>query len=246
LRALRAAAGETFLIGEVFQPSAELVLYLEELDAVFAFEFMFSAWRPPDLARVVAPVSELGRVAWVLANHDFSRLATRYGEQNTRLAAMLLLTLPGPVFVYQGDELGMVDGPYGLRRDRAGRDLARHPMQWEPTERAGFTTGTPWLPVIDPEHRNVHDQLSDPTSLLSLYKNLLQLRPLLRGAFELEEADETWLAFRRGSHTVRLNFSDNAQPLSSHGAVVIRSHPADDRTIAPRGGIVLETGISYA
>jgi alpha-glucosidase len=131
---------------------------------------------------------------------------------------MLLLTLPGPVFVYQGDEIGMIDGAGDSRWDRAGRDVARHPMQWEPGGRAGFTTGTPWLPATDPQQRNVRDQLSDPTSLLSLYRSLLRFRPQLRGAFELEEANETSLAFRRGSHTIRLNFSDEAQPIPQQGA----------------------------
>jgi alpha-glucosidase len=243
LSTLRAAAGGTFLVGEVFRPTGELALYLEHFDAVFAFEFMFCPWRPPDLARVVAPVSELGRVAWVLGNHDFSRLATRLGEENTRLAAMLLLTLPGPVFIYQGDELGMVDGPPGDRWDRAGRDMARHPMQWEPTKSGGFTRGTAWLPAIDPEQRNVRDQLADPTSVLSLYRNLLRLRRQLSGAFELEEADQTWLAFRRGSHRIRLNFSDDPRPMPDDGSIVIQTHPVDDQNLAPHSGVILKTGV---
>jgi alpha-glucosidase len=241
LSALRAAAGGAFLVGEVFRPTAELGLYLEHFDAVFAFEFMFCPWRPDALARVVGPVCELERVAWVLANHDFSRLATRHGETATRIAAMLLLTLPGPVFVYQGDELGMVDGPRDVRWDRAGRDVARHPMQWEPDALAGFTTGTPWLPTVDPARRNVRDQLSDPASLLSLYRNLLRLRPRLNGAFELEEASETLLAYRRGGHRILLNFSGRARPLPQDGEVVLRSHP-DEGHIAPWGGVIVETG----
>ena len=132
LASLREAAGDALLVGEVFRPTAELALFLEHLDSVFAFEFMFSPWEPERLARVLAPVAELGRVAWVLANHDFSRLASRYGEDNTRLAAFLQLTLPGPVFIYQGDEIGMIDGPSSSRWDRTGRDVARHPMQWDP------------------------------------------------------------------------------------------------------------------
>jgi alpha-glucosidase len=157
---------------------------------------------------------------------------------------MLLLTLPGPVFVYQGDELGMIDGPRDARWDRAGRDVARHPMQWEPITHAGFTTGTPWLPAIDPIHRNVRDQLTDPRSLLSLYRGLLRVRPHLRGAFELEEANDVWFCFRRGCHTIRLNFSDAAQPMPSEGAVVIASHPRDDGLIPPRGGVVIQTGVA--
>jgi alpha-glucosidase len=102
LSALRAAAGGAFLVGEVYYPSAELALYLEHFDAVFAFEFMFSAWRPDDLARVVAPVCELGRVAWVLASHDFSQAghALRRREHPSRRdafahTARARLRLPG-------------------------------------------------------------------------------------------------------------------------------------------------------
>ena len=70
----------------------------------------------------------LGGVAWVLSNHDFPRLATRLGESRAALAALLLLTLPGPAFIYQGDEIGMVDGPGADPPvDRAGRDAAPPP-----------------------------------------------------------------------------------------------------------------------
>ena len=67
-----------------------------------------------------------------MSNHDFGRLATRFGHENARAAALLLLTLPGPAFLYQGDEIGQGEGPRGERRyDRAGRDRFRHPMQWD-------------------------------------------------------------------------------------------------------------------
>ena len=68
--------------------------------------------------------------------------ATRLGHGRERLAAMLLLTLPGPAFVYQGDEIGMGDGP-GTQPpiDRADRDPIRHPMQWDASPGGGFTEG---------------------------------------------------------------------------------------------------------
>ena len=69
---------------------------------------------------------------------------------------MLLLTLPGTAFIYQGDEIGLGDGPGGdPPYDRAGRDRFRHPMQWDASPRGGFTTGEPWLPAVDPERTNV-------------------------------------------------------------------------------------------
>ena len=71
---------------------------------------------------------------------------------------MLLLTLPGAAFVYQGDEIGLADGPgHDPPFDRAGRDGARHPMQWDPGPAAGFTTASRGWPV-DPFDRNVADR----------------------------------------------------------------------------------------
>ena len=98
---------------------------------------------------------------------------------------MLLLTLPGSAFVYQGDEIGMGNGP-GAKppRDRVGRDSFRHPMQWDGSAGGGFTTGTPWLPLDDPAVRNVADQRGDPGSLLSFYRDLIALRRTLPAPFE--------------------------------------------------------------
>src|SRR4051794_22713090 len=208
LRPLRQAAGDAMLVGEVFRPTAELPPYLDAFDLVFAFEFMFAEWSAEGLARLLGPACDLGRMAWVLSNHDFTRLATRVGDEYTRLAATLELTLPGAAFVYQGDEIGLHDGPPATRQfDRAGRDRARHAMQWEPEPDGGFTTGDAWLPAVDPVARNVADQRTEPGSLLNLYRDLIALRRSLGTAFELIDADEGVLAYRRGDHAVMLNFA---------------------------------------
>jgi alpha-glucosidase len=94
----------------------------------------------------------------VLGSHDKPRIASRIGPAKTRLAAMLLLTLPATPIFYAGDEIGMGDVPvpsaeahdpferrvpgYGLNRDPE-----RSPMRWDATPNAGFTTSEPWLPV---------------------------------------------------------------------------------------------------
>jgi alpha-glucosidase len=169
LASLREAADDSVLLGEVYRPTAELAPYLEHLDLVLCFEFFFADWSAPNLARVVDQAAALERVVWVMGNHDFTRLPDRIGEHNLRLAAMLSLTLPGAVLIYQGDEIGMGEGKAGeVPFDRAGRDTARHPMQWDSGDSGGFTTGSPWLPLIDPQRRNVADQRSDPQSLISL------------------------------------------------------------------------------
>jgi alpha-glucosidase len=85
----------------------------------------------------------------------------------------------------------MVDGPDPATplHDRFGRDRQRTPMQWDASPTGGFTTGRPWLPLVDPSTRNVAAQVNDPGSLLSLYRDLLALRhessALRRGALAL-------------------------------------------------------------
>jgi alpha-glucosidase len=189
VRALREAAGDAFLVGEVYLPTSEYPRYLEVLDLVFAFELLFSPWEESRLRAAIEPALELGRVAWVLSNHDFPRLASRLGPEHVRDAATLLLTLPGTAFVYQGDEIGLPDGPGADPPfDRAGRDAFRHPMQWDASPNGGFTTGTPWLPAIDPREHNVEAQRGDPGSLLEHYRRLIADRPHMRRGLNLGRA----------------------------------------------------------
>jgi len=240
---LREAANGAPLVGEVFRPTAELGPFLEHFDLVFAFEFMFASWHAEDIAGVVEPAARLPQVAWVLSNHDFSRLASRLGEENLPLAAALLLTLPGAAFVYQGDELGLRDGPGTYPPfDRAGRDGARHPMQWDGSETGGFTTGDPWLPPVDAEHRNVADASDDPRSLLSLYRRLLALRPRLGEGFEIVVADEPVLGYRRGEHVVTLNFGDEEVEAAARGSIVLTTAGDEqDGRVPARGAVVART-----
>jgi alpha-glucosidase len=161
-----------------------------------------------------------------MSNHDFDRLATRVGPENLRAAAVLLLTLPGVAFVYQGDELGLANGPGAEQTfDRAGRDRLRHPMQWETGPKAGFTSGEPWLPFVDPNARNVAHQRADPASLLGLYRRLIELRRGLGGGFRLLDAEPGVIAYERGGHTVAVNTS--AEP---------RTAPAGERVLATHQG----------
>jgi alpha-glucosidase len=178
LASLREAAGDALLVGEVYLPAAQVAPYLESLDAAFAFELFHAPWEGDALqAAIEAELALPGTSAWALSNHDFPRLPDRYGEEAVRDAARLVCSLPGIVFVYQGDEIGMRDGPgHDPPHDRAGRDAHRHPMQWDATPSGGFTTATPWLPLVDPAERSVADQRDDPDSLLSLYRDLLAWR----------------------------------------------------------------------
>ena len=139
LARIRAAVGERFMVGEVYLPARRWQPYLDAFDAVFAFELLHAAWDAEELRTAIAATTRERGAAWVLSNHDFGRLVTRFGADNARAAALLLLTLPGTAFLYQGDEIGQADGPGGERRyDRAGRDRFRHPMQWDGSPRRGL------------------------------------------------------------------------------------------------------------
>ncbi|HXL43578.1 MAG TPA: alpha-amylase family glycosyl hydrolase [Gaiellaceae bacterium] len=224
LKAIRQAAGDALLVGEVFRPVSEYPRYLEALDLVFAFEFLFSPWNAERLRAAIEPAAELGRVAWVMSNHDFDRLATRVGPENLRAAALLLLTLPGAAFVYQGDEIGLANGPGGDPPfDRAGRDGMRHPMQWDSGPAGGFTTGKPWLPPVDPQQRSVEAQRNDPGSLLTLYRRLIELRRGLGEGFRLLDAEPGVVAYERGDHVVTVNTT--SEPRSRpRGELVLATH----------------------
>ncbi|HEY7258163.1 MAG TPA: alpha-amylase family glycosyl hydrolase [Gaiellales bacterium] len=241
LAALRSAAGQRFLVGEVYRPTGELGPYLDHLDTTFVFELMFAPWRADAVGEVIGRGASLGAPSWMLSNHDFSRIGTRIGEQNVRAAAMLLLTLPGIAFVYQGDEIGMLDGPGGdPPQDRHGRDPARHPMQWTGDPAGGFTTGTPWLPAADPAARNVTGQRGDPASILELYRSLIRLRRTLTGGLQTLTADpDGLLVFRRGDATVALNLGTDVRPAGRCGPIVASTAPGvDPGRLGPGEGVV--------
>jgi alpha-glucosidase len=241
LAALREAAGPAPLIGEVYLPAERRRRYLEHLDQVFAFDLLHARWDSATLGAAVASAEAAGKVAWVTSNHDFPRVATRWGERNTRAAAMLLLTLGGSAFVYQGEEIGMVDGPgHEPPLDRFDRDRCRHPMQWDAGPAGGFSTVAPWLPAVDPARRNVADQRGDPGSLLQLVRDLISLRREMRGRPQLLEGAPGLLAFRRGAHTVALNCGDAPAAAPRRGKVLLTTAPGvDEARLAPGEGIVV-------
>jgi alpha-glucosidase len=211
---IREAAGDAFLVGEVYLPAVRWQPYSDHFDAVFAFELLHAPWDAGVLRRAIEACTNVpGQAAWVMSNHDFGRLPSRFGRENARAAAMLLLTLPGPAFLYQGDEIGQGEGPPGESSfDRAGRDRFRHPMQWDATPTGGFTTGEPWLTAVDPAERNVAGQRDDPGSMLSLVRELIVLRRELGDGFELLDAAEGVVAFRRGDHVVAVNTTAEPRP----------------------------------
>jgi alpha-glucosidase len=244
LAKLRAAVGDAFLVGEAYVPTPDLGPYLEHLDVCFGFELFHAAWDARTLRAAIAKAAAVGpkRVAWVLSNHDFNRLPNRVGERNVRAAALLLLTLPGTVFVYQGDEIGMANGP-GREPpdDRAGRDPFRHPMAWDDAApHGGFTTGEPWLPATGAPGGAVAAQRQEPGSLLHLYRDLIAARRSLDGPVELLDAADGVVGLRRGEHVVALNVGDEPRPAPRARELVRHTHGATEppATLAPGEGFL--------
>jgi alpha-glucosidase len=154
------------LIGEIYLPPERLVAYygteLRGVQLPFNFQLLLTEWSARTIAAMIGQYEGLlppgAWPNWVLGNHDRPRLASRVGSDQTRVAAMLLLTLRGTPTLYYGDELGMENGLIPAERIRdplernmpgggLGRDPCRTPMQWDGSAKAGFTSGEPWLPV---------------------------------------------------------------------------------------------------
>ena len=236
IRHLRRVAAEfpgRVLVGEAYLPVEELAPYLgsggdPEFDLAFDFELLLSPWEHRDLALAIERAEALHPPAswptFAISNHDQPRHATRWGEERARAAAFLLLTLRGVAVLYAGEEIGTVDADPSVLPDppfdRAGRDGSRTPMQWDRSMNGGFTTGRPWLPVIDPEGCNVADQSADPGSLLSLYRRLIAARreaPALgrgshRSVFGIAPDVLAWVRELAGQRVlVLLNVGDEAR-----------------------------------
>jgi alpha-glucosidase len=279
MRRIRAVAHEfddRMLAGEVYiLDLPRLVTYVssgDELDLAHNFVFLHLPWDADAIRTSVEEFAELGGAAawpaWFLSNHDHPRVASRFaadpatGDRRARVAAMLIATMRGTPFVYQGEELGLPDAEIPPDRvvDVDGRDPERAPMPWLPPSvagpGAGFTTGEPWLPLVaDAERLCVESQDADPGSTLAFVRGLLALRArfeaLQGGAqrsiasapglfcFMREQGDERLL--------VALNFTSEAkrlelrEDLSAVDALVELS-TSNERPLGPieRGELTLE------
>jgi alpha-glucosidase len=252
-----------------------------EIHTAFNFDFMTQPWDARALRRAIQATLDShlpvgAPPTWVLSNHDVTRPVTRYGREDTsfswsqkrfgvptdldrgyrrsRAAALLTAALPGVLYIYQGDELGLPeveDLPTTARTDPMhirssgtdpGRDGCRVPLPWTPSGTSfGFSPPTSsaaaWLP--QPSNwatLSVEAQQTDPTSMLALYRSMLRLRraePALRdGEFDWRAApgDPTGvLAFSRGPlFSCLVNLGDAQYPLPDGAEILLASGSIDE------------------
>ena len=267
--------GTRVLVGEVWLPDTKRFAdYLrpDEMHTAFNFDFMARPWDAAELRESVdtmlaahAPVNAPS--TWVLSNHDVTRPVTRYGREDTsfafatkrfgtptdlslgtrraRAAALLSAALPGSLYIYQGDELGLPEvesiperqDPMHFRSGGVdpGRDGCRVPLPWSGTTAPfGFGPGgTPWLPQPDDwGPLTVEAQEADPASMLSLYRAALRIR---RSVVALGGEDFAWvssephvLAFTRGEEFVSVtNLSRESVRLPAFTELLLSSAPLE-------------------
>jgi alpha-glucosidase len=266
------------LVGEVWLPDAErFARYLrpDELHTAFNFDFLACPWETAALRASIdstlaahAPVG--APATWVLANHDVTRTVTRYGRADTsfsfqakregtptdlvlgnrraRAAALLTMALPGSLYVYQGEELGLPeveDIPVERRQDPMffrsagvdpGRDGCRVPLPWSGAEPPfGFSPDgvrRTWLDQPDDWSRyTVAAQSGDPASMLSLYRTGLHLRRsrlAFGDGFAWLPAPDGVLAFTLGSRLACfVNLGPHPIDLPEPTTVLLASGPLD-------------------
>ena len=227
---------------------------------------------------------------WVLSNHDVTRHVTRYGRADTtfthdpahresqhgspsdfavgtrraRAAVLISFALPGSVYVYQGEELGLweiEDIPDSARQDpmfarsggsNPGRDGSRVPLPWSgQTPPFGFSpdaaTGEPWLPQPAAwRDFTAEAEAGDPTSMLELYRSALRIRHAQAG---LGDGPMTWLdapdgvlAFSRpGGFLCFANLSAAPVALPEHEGILLSSGPLSDGLLPTDSAVWLRT-----
>jgi alpha-glucosidase len=263
------------LVGEIWLPDADrLARYLrpDELHTAFNFDFLGCPWEAHRIRgsidaslAVHEPVG--APPTWVLSNHDVTRPVTRYGRADSsfafatkrpgvptdlergtrraRAAALLTMALPGSMYVYQGEELGLPEvedipperrrDPMWLRSDGSdpGRDGCRVPIPWQGDRPPfGFSPDGaegPWLDQpSDWAPLTVEAETDDPASMLSLYRNGLRIRrsrPWGAGPFRWLDAGGESLSFARGDAFVCLvNFGPDPIAVPAGAAVLIASN----------------------
>ncbi|PFG15791.1 alpha-glucosidase [Propionicimonas paludicola] len=272
------------LVGEIWLPDTQrFAAYLgdQEMHTAFNFDFMAQPWSAPALRQSIqttlaAHASVGAPTTWVLSNHDVTRPVTRYGREESsfaflakrfgtptdlalgtrraRAACLITAALPGCLYLYQGDELGLpedeelplacIQDPMHFRSGGTdpGRDGCRVPLPWTSDPAANFGFSDPedpapaWLPQPDWWGRYAAwAQADDPSSMLWLYRDALRLR---RSAID-PLAPLDWLnlgddvvAFSRGRLVCIANLSAHDLDLPA-ASVILASQPLHQHRLAP-------------
>lgn len=226
---------DIFTVAEIVgaEPLKEMKAFTagdRRLTSAYNFDFLYASRLTADhteksLTGWTGDAGE-GWPSWAFSNHDAPRAVSRWAgaydrERAARIYAMLLMSLRGNVFVYQGEELGLpqADVPFEALQDpeaianwplTLGRDGARTPMPWRRgAPNAGFSAAKPWLPV-DPRHEAlaVDGQENDPGSMLHFVRKLVALRrssaALRIGSIKFHKNPDGVIAFSRVSGEERL------------------------------------------
>jgi alpha-glucosidase len=267
MRALADAYHARVLIGEIYLPYERLVTYYgpegQGVHLPFNFELLQTEWTAEAIGGLIiayeAALPEGAWPNWVLGNHDKPRIATRVGEAQARVAAVLLLTLRGTPTIYYGDELGVANqpipaekvcDPQALREPGVAfnRDEVRTPMPWNDSIGGGFTSGEPWLPLnADWATRNVAAQGADAGSMLALYRDLLALRrkhaALALGAVRVLRARDAVLMYERtlGDEriVVALNLSNDEHAAELPDGEILLTTGREGTPLQPNQAIVI-------
>ncbi len=206
---------EAFLVGETWTDTQAIIRY--HRDANLDMSFNYPLWGALLKAIQSRSATNLKTVleqdekfypssalrGTFISNHDQRRPAStlniRRDVPRMKLAAGLLLTLPGVPFLYYGDEIGMPNGEGDIDEDK------RTPMRWDDSDHAGFSSAEPWYAFSTEEADiTVAAQEADPKSLLNFYKTMTALRKnqpaLSQGFMQVIETEENaLLAFKRAT-----------------------------------------------
>jgi alpha-amylase len=181
-------------VGEVWTSTSKVVPYSDQrLDYCFEFDLSYAIIEAAKNGNADAVKNKMKEIVLAyddsqygtfLTNHDQNRVIDElnFSAEKVKLAASILLTLPGVPYLYYGEEVGMS----GRKPDE---DI-RKPMQWSSILNAGFTTGSPWRAVnSNYTAYNVETLKADPSSIWNHYRKLLQARQkfmsLRKGKFDL-------------------------------------------------------------
>ncbi|MCK1735650.1 DUF3459 domain-containing protein [Bradyrhizobium sp. 138] len=197
---------------------------------------------------------------WAIGGHDKQRIASKIGEAQMRVLAMLLMTLRGTPFFFMGDEIGRKRVPIPSDRVRDPfeklvpgfglcRDPERAPMRWDDSAAGGFTDGDPWLPLESSGTPNVAEQQRSERSVLALFRALIRLRRehacLRQAGYEPLRSRDDVLAYGRtdGGAEILVALNIAAEPRKWHwlgrGRLLMSTHLDRPSETLPEASILL-------